>query len=172
MWVGSLQQQLAVGDLTPLGRWFLELQLLEQEERDAHRQESVPTDATGAADDTGKQDPALSSLLAALAHDKLCFDIVYALGGRVQDVLGEIQDSGDEIAGTNEVLCFSSIVNGIACRVTCLRRGDAYSFRSSSYIPRLEEELRRYVTCQEDGNSAMIEVLRLIRAGLEGEQTQ
>lgn len=152
---GAVRQRLKDGELSPLGRWFLQLKQLERQD------DQQPLDRSGA--NASRQERALGSLLAVLARDKRCFDVVYALGDHVQDVIASAQDDGDEAAGVNEVLCFSVMAGGTACRVTCLRRGVEHYCRTSWHVPRLANELQRLAASQTD----VADVLRLVTLALE-----
>jgi hypothetical protein len=157
-WLGAVRQQLRDGELSPLGRWFLQLKLLERQD---DQQPPALSGVSGEA--VSRQEHALGSLLAALTRDKRCFDVVYALGDHVQDIIALAQDDGDDAAGVNEVLSFSVMAGGTACRVTCLRRGDGHHFRTSWHIPHLGDELQRLLSNQAD----VVDVLGLVTLALE-----
>lgn len=74
----------------------------------------------------------------SLSHDCLAYDVVYASGNRVQDVLDEALELHES---ATELLSFSTRVSDIVCRITCLRRSETYACHSSYFIPQLNDSM-------------------------------
>lgn len=103
-------------------------------------------------------------MAAVLATNRLCFDLHYASGDRVQDVQGHLLDRPTAKASANisEILSFSTFRDGVASRVTCLRTNaepEAFQFCCSVYIADLQLKLDQALRSNESAQTAITTVL-------------
>ncbi|KAE8901343.1 hypothetical protein PF005_g7491 [Phytophthora fragariae] len=126
---GFLREQLKLPNLTPLRRWYLQLQLLVAEDCKTFR--------------NGYDiDSALQACEAALAQDKKCFDVVYRQGVRVADVRDALLDESAPM-DVRELLSFSIRCNsGFVCRVTCVNDGKLVAIDCNHNVPNLQTQLQ------------------------------
>lgn len=139
---GFVAQQLRDAPLSPLTRWFHQLQLLALGDTPP-QEDSKQLKADAAA-------TALQALNRTLGHDAVkCFDVHFASDALcTQDEAALLLDD-DMTLGVpvclEELLSFSTMKRGRVCRVTCVRRSGEpqYAFRSSLYVRDLEATASR-----------------------------
>lgn len=126
---GFLREQLKLPTLTPLRRWYLQLQLLVTEDcKTLHNGDDI--------------DSALQACEAALAQDKKCFDVVYRQGVRVADVRDALLDESAPM-DVRELLSFSTRwSSGFVCRVTCVNDGKQVAVDCNHNVSSLQTQLQ------------------------------
>lgn len=149
---GFVSQQLTKRALSPLHRWYYLLQLLLDAEARASGAEEAPA-RDPEPEEEDRFAVALEALNKVLAQDRACFDVRYAAGPQVQDVVNDLVDTEEEdllgqrrqhrrrmsVAAIEELLSFSTLKAGAVCRITCIRFADGtHEFRSSAFIPDLQ----------------------------------
>ncbi|KAJ8508769.1 hypothetical protein ON010_g18838 [Phytophthora cinnamomi] len=139
---GFLREQLKLSNLTPLRRWYLQLQLLVAED--------CKTPQVG--DDI---DSALQACVRALGQDKSCFDVVYRQGARVADAREALLDESAPM-DVRELLSFSTRSNGFICRVTYVNDGKQIAVNCSEWIDNLQTHLQLLVSQEATPVSAAI----------------
>ncbi|KAL3666222.1 hypothetical protein V7S43_009007 [Phytophthora oleae] len=128
---GFIRQQLRLGDLTPLRRWYLELKLMQADgKRNLQAQADDVDTALQACEDVLGQE------------DQRIFDVVYRDGARVADAREILLDEKASL-DVREVLSFSTRSNSFIFRVTCVHNGKQVLFNSSLYVDNLQSEMQR-----------------------------
>lgn len=140
-----MTQQLRNAALSPLARWFHQLQLLALDGASPRR-----CDADGADDDNALA-AALLALERALGDDDAtatCYDVRFAPNTRsALDAAAELLDGNvaeNARGSVAELLSFSTMKRGRVCRVTCVHLSGEddlehrYAIHSSLYVRDLE----------------------------------
>ncbi|GAB9468125.1 hypothetical protein Gpo141_00005451 [Globisporangium polare] len=160
---GFVTQQLqSQATLRPLERWFHQLQLilLTASHSDGARDDSP------ASEEEEDHAMALLKLERVLAQDVACFDLQYASGTRVQDVVTRPFGSGSHSQPSlpEEILSFSSMKRGSVCRVTCVHTNaqhqqPQYAFHSSLFIRDFAAKATQLLIQSRDAHS-LVELVR------------
>lgn len=156
---GFLRHQRSLRKLSLLQKWWYELQLLAAEE---HHNQRRRRDQQSATPEDSATDPQ-QAMAAVLTADRLCFDLYYASGDRIQDVQSHLLDCPTvKTAAICEVLSFSTFRDGTVSRVTCLRTNaapEAFEFCCSVYIADLQMKLDQALRSNESAESVITRVI-------------